>query len=594
MIDTVINNMMNTIKNSSMISDIAILYRDNDSISTYGYNAALLSWEKAGKDGMIKKSLKLNGGIAWSGSHPEIDPVKTVKNTGYSMSSARIIEKNAEGEPSVLLVMDIKLEPMAALLKNAHTSMTGNTCLISPDNKVITFSGTGGSKVEVSSENKFTSQSFFKKIKNGAPLKGTSIVTYGGMDQYLAFSRVGTTNYLLIGTIPLSELDSTANRIAVTTILLTLAAILAAVAFGLILSISIIREIRHMLDMAKAAASGDLTVGWKTARKDELGVLSEKLSEMAGSMKVLIGGTADIIHTVNASAIEVSDSSGIISSTSAQITAAMQQISSCLTLQTQELYQSYSEILGLADMISSVSANADTMEAISAESSHQIESGLLSVEALGRTSEETGKHTDKVINDINLLRTQSNSIEKIVQTIAAIADQTKLLALNASIEAAHAGVNGLGFSVIAEEVRKLSEDALGSAGQVKKIVNAIGLRISDTVSDAVEIAASMKNQNNALKSVMNSFDRIAAGMKNLTVQSEAIRNALVLMNQKKDLTIKNLRGISEKAQEAAASSQEVAASAEEQSVWLENLANQSKELRVSADRLSGSIKRFKM
>lgn len=585
--------LQNIINNSNMIADIVIIPANGKSVSTSGYDPALLTFEKAKKDAIIKKCMKLNGGTAWAGIHSELDTAKTAKGRQFSIAAAKTIKSNNSAEPNAVIVIDIKLDSIEALLKNAHTSTTGTTHLISPDGKDIAFMPDGFNKV-VLADNSFTSQPFFKKIKNGASLKGSSEISYGNEKHFLAFSRVGTTNYLLINTIPYSELNAASNTIAITTTALTALAVLTSVILGFIISISMVKEIRHMLAMANAAAEGDLTVICKTRRRDELGILSAKLTEMICNMRSLISQTAGVMSVVNEYAVKLSGSSSNISSSSLEISAAMQQITTCLTMQAKEIEESNTEITGLAGMISKSSENSDIMQTISEESGTNIKSGLSSIEYLESTSRETVNCTKKVLQGINILDEKSKSIDTIVQAITMVADQTKLLALNAAIEAARAGEDGLGFSVIAAEVGRLSEKALASTGEVEKIVADIQSMIDNVVFDTGSIVKSMKSQDAALLNAVNSFKSISSHMEAFSGKSSEIKDALTEMNRKKESTISNITRISANSQEAAASSEEVAAAVEEQTGWLEILAGQANEMRLSADKLSGIINTFKM
>lgn len=92
-----------------------------------------------------------------------------------------------------------------------------------------------------------------------------------------------------------------------------------------------------------------------------------------------------------------------------------------------------------------------------------------SAQQMKRINEAVKDSVDKIEN----LAKQSQEISKLVVVIQDIADQTNLLALNAAIEAARAGENGRGFSVVAEEVRKLAEQVAGSIADISRIVQNI-------------------------------------------------------------------------------------------------------------------------
>lgn len=128
--------------------------------------------------------------------------------------------------------------------------------------------------------------------------------------------------------------------------------------------------------------------------------------------------------------------------------------------------------------------------------------------------------------EMGALRNASDKIQEIVEIVAGIADQTNLLALNAAIEAARAGEQGRGFAVVADEVRKLSE-------QTKDSVSGVHGLIAETKQGIVHIAQSMQSVKELveesvkeIESVARSFDHIFASMTVLKGQTNEIDNDL--------------------------------------------------------------------
>ncbi|MFQ2505895.1 methyl-accepting chemotaxis protein [Aeromonas caviae] len=124
------------------------------------------------------------------------------------------------------------------------------------------------------------------------------------------------------------------------------------------------------------------------------------------------------------------------------------------------------------------------------ETLHSAEEGAGLLRAVVQTSSLIASQVDEAIALIGQLNEQSRSIEAIVSTISAIADQTNLLALNAAIEAARAGEQGRGFAVVADEVRQLAARTSLSTGEIAKVVQKNRELTAQVTGDMAGVAGS--------------------------------------------------------------------------------------------------------
>ena len=194
---------------------------------------------------------------------------------------------------------------------------------------------------------------------------------------------------------------------------------------------------------------------------------------------------------------------------------------------------------------------------------------------------------------IKSLNAHAKTVSTILNVITAIADQTNLLSLNAAIEAARAGEHGRGFSVVAEEVRKLAEQSQSSAKDIDTIVQGIQKDTENAVQKMALVTEDVKTGVQISNEAIEKFHEILKGTKEITPQMEevsATTQQIASAIQELNATANELSFI---AHENASTSEEVAASTEEQLASMEEISASAQALSSLAEELTQSIAQFK-
>jgi methyl-accepting chemotaxis protein WspA len=270
----------------------------------------------------------------------------------------------------------------------------------------------------------------------------------------------------------------------------------------------IMRSIDTLLEGAREIAHGNLTTPVEIQSRDELGQLAATFEQMRVNLMALV-------QRIQHASVQLSSSiNEIQAATTEQASSASQQASAVnqLTSSLNEMSQSASTLLSSSE---SVGGNVTDIAQTLSESDQSSARILSSMDAIGLSTEQTAERI-KSLND------KMDDINEAVATISMVADQTTLLSLNASIEANKAGEMGKGFSVVANEIRRLSDRSIDSAGNINGMVRDIQRA---TESSALAMDKSSEEIRHGVTLVRESIEGLATinrGMERIEEQMSMI------------------------------------------------------------------------
>ena len=317
---------------------------------------------------------------------------------------------------------------------------------------------------------------------------------------------------------------------------------LAVLSFILILR-RLLRPLRGVEAAVARFTEGDLRARISVRKRDEIGVIAGGVNDFADRLSEIVGG----IQESSRQNIEIEDQ---LRDTSSFASDIMRRIYSA----TQDIIRRMEELRGITsaskgsasridEEIRTLSERIEEQFAAVTESTASIEemsSSLSNVaaitqakrtssERLIQTARDGGERLGRTTDAVQMLLSKVDSISEFIDIIQKVAGQTNLLAMNAAIEAAHAGEAGRGFAVVADEIRKLAEEAATHSTSTSVSINEIVDTVREAAESGEETQRVFEEIENEIQTVVNSLDEIAASAAELSTGSGEIMNAMQLL-----------------------------------------------------------------
>ena len=520
--------------------------------------------------------------IYWFGQNEYLDEKLGVGAEEYSLRLVRNFN-TSDG----LLVFDMDMNIVRDILKSVEFDKTGVLALVTPDGKEI-FSD----EQDINSKAVFFNQEFYKKIAASEDMSGAFYINYKDKQQLFMYSKIGDTGAAICALIPRSTILSKADSIRQTTIIIVIIACIVAVFTGFAISYGIDKTIKHIISKLKQASKGDLTVEFKTNRRDEFRILIEEINNTFSNMKGLISQVKNLSEDASKESAEVAKTSEVFVKTTEDINLAMKEIEQGVMQQAKDAEKCLIQMDHLSEKILLMSDNTKEVNKIAEETKNSIGQGTIITKKLNDQTKSTLDITSNIVIEIENLAEKSMLINSIINIINEISNQTNLLSLNASIEAARAGDVGKGFAVVANEIRNLSEQIKRQINDIKNIVTNIQDSTKRLTSTAKEAGDVMELQNTAVKDTTDSYYLINSSVDNLMLYFKHITNDVNGIEEARNSTLEAIENISAVLEEIAASTDNVSQVASNQLQSVEQLHQSSSYLSDKSEKLYQETQRF--
>ena len=371
--------------------------------------------------------------------------------------------------------------------------------------------------------------------------------------------------------------------------------ILAMIVVTILIVHKLMKSLRVINDGLNRLAAGNLTDvdnSRMEKRKDEIGMMVRNADQAIKNLRELVQKSMDTTNDVCSSSDQMKNISNSAMTASDQISHAIEGVAS-------ESGEQASAIATVMDSVSTMEEGTTEIQSAVGEidtcTQKLTDSSMQMRKNLGEMKSGSSDMTAQVHNISEKIADTNKTIERmtdILDSIEEIADQTKLLSLNASIEAARAGESGKGFAVVAESIKSLSENTANELTNIKEIIGSLvdGFKECNACIESVvksnEVSiADTEEVIQAFESLDLEIDSMGSHVKTIrTVVTETVSEISRISGQ--------MTSIGEGAQKAAAASEEVTASVQELDAMMQTVGSHSTDLSLKAEDLVEKMKQF--
>jgi methyl-accepting chemotaxis protein len=353
----------------------------------------------------------------------------------------------------------------------------------------------------------------------------------------------------------------------------------------------ILEPVSRAARVAIQVAEGDLSMSADPRARDDLSLslaaMLDKLRTLVGTIRQQAHEAAAMSEQIAASTQEMTASTTEVASTTGDLTERANQ----QALVVRAAAEDAGKILDIAQELAAGATQAAERNAALARLARSHRERLdASTAELTRLAEEV----EHAAVEAEALTAASEEIEKFVAQTKAIAKQTHMLALNASIEAARAGEEGKGFSVVAEEVRKLAAQAARSAGSTSETVQVVLQRVQTARERLIRLGQGGLAAKDAAHEAADGLLNVAADAEANDAWTRRISASASEVRGLIEGIAGRMREVSAGTEDYAAAAQEIAAAAQQLNASTEEISTSATHLADAAERLTGAVGGFNL
>lgn len=491
------------------------------------------------------------------------------------------VKKQSKDNISYISLVDTNLKMMISDEKNSLEGESVDTEASATESSSIT-SGDKNNITGAMEQGKVSG--FIFKSPKGEQVYNISTPFYDGD------KAVGTIN---IG-ISLQSMNNVIKSSVIQSLVLSLFVSILAVIIGLIISKSITGPITSMVGSLEEFSKGDFTISLEEKGKDEIGKLSRAINSSILILRSTIGGIKQVVLELNSVSSELISFGEVAATSTKDTSSSASDVFKAITEQNTHINEIYSKLESFGYTLDNVSLKVQSATLSSEKIKENADVGAEKLKILVESIDDVRRSYTNTNKEIEILSKDVYKIVDITGIINSVAEQTNLLALNAGIEAARAGEAGRGFSVVAEEIRKLAEQVMEASKDINKVINSVSENVTKVFESSTFITNKMGRQLSTIDETVNSFKIIMSEVNTTLPQVENACASIKDIVLEKEIIVEGVHSLKAISESVNSYAQSIHSASEEQAGNVNQLLDSAEGIGTAAEKLAGDVNRFKV
>jgi len=357
----------------------------------------------------------------------------------------------------------------------------------------------------------------------------------------------------------------------------------------------LIKPLVQLTRAADEAAEGNLLVDIKASgTRDELQQLATSFSRMLTDWRTIVTGLTSNANSADASADELKLAIGQAAHHIERIATAVERIAADADSQERSSAIMTSSIDRLLQYASQNETEAKATSRLAGQMTETTRTNTASIGFMLTDLRRMAEESIELENAIRSLEQQVNQISQVTDVSAEFAEQTHLLALNASIEAARAGEHGLGFSIVAGEVKKLATKSAEAVGDIRQLVQDVQSQFASVSDKIVAQLGNVKQQSERGESIARALNQMNTESEQVGASVDRIANFCTSQTSDAAKLLDEARRVMKAASAITSEARDVLTSTQEQTAVMEEIAASSEYMRAQSAELKGRTSYFQV